>query len=91
MEGDFPDEAVLNAADVLVMPGSSLSIYEYDPRVEKLKELVRPALTANPRLKFLGVCFGVQFLAYLFDGKVTRANERVFRLESLALKNSDIL
>ncbi len=56
-----------------------------------LKERLRPALTANPELKFVGVCFGAQFLAHLFEGKVTKAKQKVFRNESISIRENDIL
>jgi len=91
IEGDLPEEEVLQTADVLVMPGSDLSIYQNNPKVERLKQILRPALALNNKLKFVGVCFGAQFLAHLFDGKVTKAKKGIFGIEHISLRESEML
>jgi GMP synthase-like glutamine amidotransferase len=47
---------------------------------------MKHAIKANPNLKFLGVCFGVQFLAHLFDGNVTKARQRTWKIENICIR-----
>lgn len=90
-EEDFPKPEVLETANVVVMPGSSLSIYDYDYRVERLKQILKDAFTSNANLRYVGVCFGAQFLAHIFGGKVTKAKQRVFRIETISMHEERIL
>jgi GMP synthase-like glutamine amidotransferase len=73
LEKHHPPEEVIDSADVIIMPGSNLSVNDRNPYIEKLRIAILEALQRKSTTKFLGICFGAQFLTYMFGGSVKRA------------------
>jgi GMP synthase-like glutamine amidotransferase len=61
-----PDEC-----DAWLCTGSSASVYDDEPWIEALAELVRAIHAA--RVPFVGICFGHQLIAHALGGRTERA------------------
>jgi GMP synthase-like glutamine amidotransferase len=61
-----PDEC-----DAWICTGSAASVYDCEPWIDDLSELVR--LLAQARVPFVGICFGHQLLAHALGGRTERA------------------
>jgi len=67
------------------VPGSASAVYDHDPNIEEFKENLVVALKSNPKIKYLGICFGMQLLCYAFGGKVTKAQSPSLLVEKVRL------
>jgi GMP synthase-like glutamine amidotransferase len=68
-EGVFPGKAA--ECDAWLATGSRRSVYEDEPWIRRLAELVRNF--ANEPQPFLGICFGAQMIGHALGGEVRRA------------------
>lgn len=73
----------LQSADVIIMPGSKLSVTSGNPIIDTMKKLIKNSVAANPSLKIMGVCFGHQFLCETMGGTVGRTQKMVQTVETL--------
>lgn len=69
-----PTESMLQGVNALIIGGSRLSVWEEVPHGAELAAVAKVA--RSKKLPVLGICFGAQFLAHIFGGKVTRDNAR---------------
>lgn len=67
--GEFPPS--VNECEGWITTGSRRSVYENEPWIEDLAELVRNIARAES--PYVGVCFGHQMIAQALGGKVERA------------------
>jgi GMP synthase (glutamine-hydrolysing) len=65
-----PTLSMLDGVHAVVIGGSKLSVWEEVPNGASLAEVVKAARAK--KLPTIGVCFGAQFLAHIFGGKVVR-------------------
>ncbi|MEQ8240367.1 MAG: amidotransferase [Cyclobacteriaceae bacterium] len=63
---------VVDDYDVFICTGSKSSVYDRDPWIPHLLELIREIDSKNK--KFVGVCFGHQAIAEALGGKVEKAD-----------------
>ena len=74
----LPSEELLSQTKAILIPGSNLSVYnDYDflRKAESfLKKLIEDILFNNkyPKLKILGICFGMQIIVNALGGKVEK-------------------
>jgi GMP synthase-like glutamine amidotransferase len=68
--GHFPES--LDECDGWITTGSRLSVYDDEPWIANLAELVRQA--ADEERPFVGICFGHQMLAHALGGEVRRSD-----------------
>jgi GMP synthase-like glutamine amidotransferase len=52
----------------LILTGSGLSVNEEEVHVEKFGKMLKVALEKNKQLKVIGLCFGHQLLAKIYEG-----------------------
>lgn len=76
--GDLPSDELLERAKAIIMPGSELSIYQDEGFLRKTEVWLKETLINYPKLKFLGICFGMQLLVNALGGKVENMGEGVF-------------
>lgn len=65
-----PTPSMLDGVSALVIGGSKKSVWEEIPNGAALAEVTKAARAK--KLPIIGVCFGAQFLAHIFGGKVVR-------------------
>ena len=56
-----------NAKGIILM-GSAASVHDSYPWIDSLEEIIKNAI--QKYIPILGICFGHQFLAHIFGGKV---------------------
>ncbi|CAG4990807.1 hypothetical protein DYBT9275_00617 [Dyadobacter sp. CECT 9275] len=69
--GDFP--ASVNDCDVYICTGSRFSVYDDEPWIQELKQLVRQISLAGKI--YIGICFGHQMLGEALGGKVNKSEK----------------
>ncbi|OSQ50296.1 glutamine amidotransferase-related protein [Thalassospira alkalitolerans] len=69
--GDFPES--MDAADAWIITGSKHGVYENEPWMIRLQDLLRDMVTAKTPV--FGVCFGHQILAAALGGKVVKSDK----------------
>jgi len=67
----FPED--LNAVDAWIVTGSKHGVYENEPWMIRLQELLRDIVAAQ--IPVFGVCFGHQILAAALGGKVVKSDK----------------
>jgi len=88
-DGELPDHIDF---DLIIVTGSAARIGDPEPWFDPLAEYLKRAIRSGTPT--LGVCFGHQFLADLFGGRVTSLSEQrvtVSRIERTAAGRSDPL
>lgn len=68
--GEVP--ADVRECDCYVTTGSKASVYDDEPWIHRLAQLVREIYAANH--SFLGVCFGHQMMAHALEGRVMKSS-----------------
>ena len=69
INNELPDK--LSDCDVYMATGSKHSVYEDQPWINALKELLRSIYASN--IRFVGFCFGHQLIGEALGGKVKKA------------------
>jgi len=65
---EFPDEKLLAKTKCVIIPGSHLKAYEDLEFLTKAKEWIIYFHNNFPKVKYLGLCFGAQFLFHSLEG-----------------------
>ena len=63
LKNEIPKVEELALFDTVILSGSSYSVNNMAPQMEKFKDILLDALRINNKLKILGICFGHQFIA----------------------------
>jgi GMP synthase-like glutamine amidotransferase len=71
LQGTFPSS--IDEANGWLITGSRRSVWENEPWILRLKELVREV--SGSRVPLVGICFGHQVIASALGGKVERSKE----------------
>jgi GMP synthase-like glutamine amidotransferase len=83
-----PDNDILSKTKCIMIPGSSLHIYECSHELTELKNKVIRIIQEHKTIKFLGICFGHQFLNYCHGSDVERMNKRITHSHDIYLDES---
>ena len=74
----LPSEEIISKTKAILIPGSNLSVYNDHDFLRKtevfLKKLIDDILFNNkyPKLKLLGICFGMQIIISALGGKISK-------------------
>lgn len=68
----LPLEAELDNAKAIIIPGSHLSIYNDHDFLRKTEEWIKHFHENHEKVKFLGICFGMQIFVTAMGGKVEK-------------------
>lgn len=74
--GEFPSEEEMKTVRAVIIPGSSVSVYDRHEGITKLKEWIREFDRKYPKVKMLGICFGAQIITSAFGGEVQKMRQR---------------
>ncbi len=69
-----PSLSMLDGVNGVVIGGSRKSVWEDIPNGAALAEVIKAARAK--KIPIIGICFGAQFLAHIFGGKVVRDAQR---------------
>lgn len=72
-ENGQPSEELYQRASLIIVPGSSLAVYSNIKELRNFTNKLKQVFVTNKQVKILGVCFGCQLLAEIFDGKADKA------------------
>lgn len=68
----LPLEAELENAKAIIIPGSHLSVYNDHDFLRKTEEWIKHFHENHEKVKFLGICFGMQIFVTAMGGKVEK-------------------
>lgn len=72
LKNEIPTAKALSKFDSIILPGSTNSILDDIPPINKFKKRLKKALKYSPNLKVLGICYGHQFIAKYFGAPIAR-------------------
>jgi GMP synthase-like glutamine amidotransferase len=84
----FPNDEMLKKTKVIIVPGSDLNIYNQIDFLRKTEEFIRNVILNYPKIKFLGLCFGMQILATSVGGVVEPLGKFITGSEKLNIRES---
>ena len=90
-ENGQPTNDLYEKASLIIVPGSSLAVYADKKELKDLITKLREVFSTNKTVKILGVCFGCQLLAEIFDGKASKAAIGTFDTNEIELFQEEIL
>lgn len=90
-ENGQPTNDLYEKASLIIVPGSSLAVYADKKELKDLITKLREVFSTNKTVKILGVCFGCQLLAEIFDGKASKAAIGTFGTNEIELFQEEIL
>ncbi|CAJ0765651.1 457_t:CDS:2, partial [Entrophospora sp. SA101] len=84
-EKDYPnDKELIEDIDVIIITGSSFSVYEDVPWIHKLDNFISLIYNNYRKVKLVGICFGHQIIAKALAGKhIFKTNKKVLRLQEM--------
>ncbi|CAD8058673.1 unnamed protein product [Paramecium sonneborni] len=76
-QGSYPNEETLNQTNVIIIPGSTSSVYDEKVWIRSLQNFILKVYQNYTQVNIMGICFGFQLLAQAFGGCVVPCQNRI--------------